>query len=78
PIDSYVLIQAADTDLALATSFTNQTRAAGYTTEDLFWLLMKDFEAKVATVGRNPVFPPTVFPRGRALFGMSRHLMDNV
>ncbi|MDI5446301.1 hypothetical protein MJL27_12020, partial [Salmonella enterica subsp. enterica serovar Anatum] len=31
-----------------------------------------------ATVGRTPVFPPTVFPRGRALFGMTRHLMDNV
>ncbi|EMV7826368.1 hypothetical protein AADC05_004912, partial [Salmonella enterica subsp. enterica serovar Lubbock] len=78
PIDSYVLIQAADTDLAFATSITNQTLAAGYTTEDMFRLLMKDFEAKGATVGRTPVFPPTVFPRGRALFGMTRHLMDNV
>lgn len=78
PIDSYVLIQAADTDLAFATSITSQTLAAGYTTEDMFNLLMKDFEAKGATVGRTPVFPPTVFPRGRALFGMTRHLMDNV
>ncbi|HCM2546771.1 TPA: hypothetical protein N3D39_004936, partial [Salmonella enterica subsp. enterica serovar Durban] len=78
PIDSYVLIQAADTDLAFATSITNQTLAAGYTTEDMFRLLMKDFEAKGATVGRTPVFPPTVFPRGRVLFGMTRHLMDNV
>lgn len=57
PIDSYVLIQAADTDLAFATSITNQTLAAGYTTEDMFRLLMKDFEAKGATVGRTPVFP---------------------
>lgn len=78
PIDSYVLIQAADTDLAFATSITNQTLAAGYTTEDMFRLLMKDFEAKGATVGRTPVFPPTVFPRGRALFGMTRYLMDSV
>ncbi|EEJ8062905.1 hypothetical protein GTM03_003796 [Salmonella enterica] len=69
---------SADTDLAFATSITSQTLAAGYTTEDMFRLLMKDFEAKGATVGRTPVFPPTVFPRGRALFGMTRHLMDNV
>ncbi|WP_155027399.1 hypothetical protein [Enterobacter ludwigii] len=78
PIDSYVLIQAADTDLAFATSITSQTLAAGYTTADMFSLLMKDFEAKGATVGRTPAFPTTVFPRGRVLFGMTRHLMDNV
>ncbi|EAO2747723.1 hypothetical protein J3739_000811 [Salmonella enterica] len=77
PIDSYVLIQAADTDLAFATSITNQTLAAGYTTEDMFRLLMKDFEAKGATVGRTPVFPPTVFPRGRALIGMPQQTIGN-
>lgn len=78
PVDSYVLIQASDTDMAFSTSITSQTLAPGYTTEDMFRLLMKDFEAKGATVGRTPVFPPTVFPRGRTLFGMTRHLMDNV
>jgi len=77
-IDSYVLIQAADTDLAFATSITSQTLAAGYTVADMKRALMKDFEAKGATEGLTPEMPATVFPRGRALFGMTRHLMDNV
>ncbi|MEP9181915.1 hypothetical protein ABKT77_24570, partial (plasmid) [Enterobacter cloacae] len=42
PIDSYVLIQAADTDLAFATSITSQTLAAGYTVADVNRALMKD------------------------------------
>ncbi|EHU9721021.1 hypothetical protein ACS3X8_003365 [Escherichia coli] len=78
PIDSYVLIQAADTDLAFATSITSQTLAAGYTVADVNRALMKDFEAKGATEGLTPEMPATVFPRGRVLFGMTRHLMDNV
>ena len=78
PIDSYVLIQAADTDLAFATSITSQTLAAGYTVADVNRALMKDFEAKGATEGLTPEMPTTVFPRGRVLFGMTRHLMDNV
>lgn len=78
PIDSYVLIQAADTDLAFSTSITSQTLAAGYTVADVNRALMKDFEAKGATEGRSPAMPVTVFPRGRVLFGMTRHLMDNV
>lgn len=78
PIDSYVLIQAADTDLAFATSITSQTLAAGYTVADVNRALMKDFEAKGATEGLTPEMPVTVFPRGRVLFGMTRHLMDNV
>ncbi|EPO4109823.1 hypothetical protein ACUADT_002259 [Enterobacter cloacae] len=78
PIDSYVLIQAADTDLAFATSITSQTLAAGYTVADVNRALMKDFEAKGASEGLTPEMPATVFPRGRVLFGMTRHLMDNV
>ncbi|EKS7780398.1 hypothetical protein ACOGYP_001802 [Edwardsiella piscicida] len=78
PVDSYVLIQAADTDLAFATSITSQTLAAGYTVADVNRALMKDFEAKGATEGLTPEMPVTVFPRGRVLFGMTRHLMDNV
>ncbi|HDX9343198.1 TPA: hypothetical protein ROX24_004763, partial [Escherichia coli] len=74
----YVLIQAADTDLAFATSITSQTLAAGYTVADVNRALMKDFEAKGATEGLTPEMPATVFPRGRVLFGMTRHLMDNV
>ena len=77
-VDSYVLIQAADTDLAFSTTVTSQTLAAGYRTTDFDTLLMKDFQLKGAEVGRTPTMPDTVFPRGRVLFGMTRHLMDNV
>ncbi|EPG2953209.1 hypothetical protein MMK61_001554 [Klebsiella aerogenes] len=78
PVDSFVLIQAADTDLAFTSSITVQTLAAGYTVADMNRALMKDFEAKGATEGVTPPMPATVFPRGRVLFGMTRDLMDNV
>lgn len=78
PVDSFVSIQAADTDLAFATSVTRQTLAKGYTVEDVFHALMKDWAPFGVTVGRTPAFPSTVFPRGRVLLGMTRHLMDNV
>jgi hypothetical protein len=51
PVDSFVLIQAADTDLAFTSSITVQTLAAGYTVADMNRALMKDFEAKGATEG---------------------------
>ncbi|HHT7529152.1 TPA: hypothetical protein ACT1UX_002053 [Raoultella planticola] len=78
PIDSFVLIQAADTDLAFTTAITAQTLAAGYTVSDMNRALMKDFEVKGAVEGVTPPMPATVFPRGRVLFGMTRDLMDNV
>lgn len=78
PVDSYVLIQAADTDLAFATSITTQTLAAGYTVADVDRALMNDFNAYGVTEGLTPAMPLTVHPRGRVLFGMTRHLMDNV
>ncbi|EPJ5456314.1 hypothetical protein ACRFE2_15330 [Klebsiella pneumoniae] len=78
PIDSFVLVQAADSDRAFATSITAQTLAAGYTVSDVNAVLMKDFNANGATEGNTPAMPATVFPRGRVLFGMTRHLMDNV
>lgn len=78
PVDGYVLIQAVDSDRAFATSITTQTLAAGYCLADVSRALMQDFAAKGATEGRSPPMPATRFPRGRVLFGMTRHLMDNV
>lgn len=78
PVDSYVLIQAADTDLAFSTSMSHQTLAAGYTCEDVSKALMNDFGVNGAIEGRTPKMPPTVFPRGRVLFGMTRHKMDDL
>lgn len=78
PVDSYILIQAADTDRAFSTTITSQTLAAGYRASDIDALLMRDFQANGATTGRTAPMPDTVFPRGRVLFGMTRNLMDNV
>lgn len=58
--------------------FSKVRLIAGYTVADVNRALMKDFEAKGATEGLTPEMPATVFPRGRVLFGMTRHLMDNV
>lgn len=77
-VDSYVLIQAADSDRAFSQSFTSYTLSAGYTVADIDRVLMKDFARYGVLPGRTPVYPPTVFPRGRVLFGMTRDLMDNV
>ncbi|EME9711225.1 hypothetical protein [Klebsiella pneumoniae] len=78
PIDSFVLIQAADSHRAFVTTMTAQTLAAGYTAADMNRVLMKDFNANGVTEGNTPVMPSTVYPRGRVLFGMTRNLMDNV
>ncbi|MCK7171575.1 hypothetical protein [Enterobacter chengduensis] len=78
PVDSYVLIQAADSDMAFITTMSHQTLAAGYTAVDLNKALMKDFSVSGVSEGKTPEMPPTVFPRGRVLFGMTRDLMDNV
>lgn len=78
PVDSYILIQAVDTDRAFATTITAQSVAAGYKVSDIDTLLMRNFEANGAVTGRTPDMPQTVFPRGRVLFGMTRNLMDNV
>lgn len=78
PVDSYLLIQAADSDRAFVTTMTHQTLAAGWTAETMFNALMKDFEANGVTRGRTPRFPSTVYSRGRVLHGMTRDLMDNV
>lgn len=78
PVDSFVLIQAGDTDAAFITSITSQTLAAGWTAADANRLLMKDFSISGATEGRTPEMPPTVFPRGKVFHGLTRNLMDNV
>ncbi len=78
PVDSYVLLQAVDSMRAYATSVTSMTLAAGYTVADFQKVLMKDFSVNGAEQGTLPQMPPTVFPRGRTMLGMTRHYMDNV
>lgn len=78
PVDSYVLIQASQSGFAFASTMSGTTLAAGWNYAEMDGALMKDFNANGVTVGSTPPMPPTVFPRGRVLFGMTRHLMDNV
>lgn len=78
PVDRYVLIQAADSDQAFLTTITTTTIGKGWTAASLNDLLMKGFAANGATQGRLPEMPPTVFPRGRVVFGVTRDIMDNV
>ncbi|KKZ19031.1 bacteriophage protein [Serratia marcescens] len=81
PVDSYILIQAGDTDIAFSTTGSASTLAAGWTADSMLSAMMLDFNAMGVTEGRRPEkekMPPTVFPRGRVLFGMSRNLMDEV
>lgn len=79
PTDTYVLIQAADTDSAFISGMTGTTIAAGYTVPEMNKVLMKDWAPFGVTDDNSQVtMPTTVFPRGRVLFGMTRHLMDNV
>lgn len=78
PVDSYVLIQASQSGFAFASTMTGTTLAAGWDYAEMDRTLMKDFNANGVTTGQTPEMPKTKFPRGRVLFGMTRHLMDNV
>lgn len=78
PVDSYVLIQAVDSQRAFATSVTSMTLSAGYNVADYQAALMKNFSAFGAEQGTLPEMPTTVFPRGRTMLGMTRDYMDNV
>lgn len=75
---TWVQIKAADSIKALITTTTARTLSAGYMPEDIDRLLMKDFSVAGITQGLTPKMPTTVYPRGRVLFGMTRHLMDNL
>ena len=77
-VDTYVLIQAGDADLAFSNAVTVHTLAAGYTVADMNRVLMQDFARYGVTEGRTPAMPAKVYPRGRVLFGKTRWLMDEV
>lgn len=78
PVDSWVLIQACDSMEAFTKAFINTTLSKGYTAADVYALLMKTLEPYGITRGIVPVFPPTVYPRGKAFFGMVHSYLDNL
>ncbi|HDU3462272.1 TPA: hypothetical protein RFL89_000592 [Klebsiella aerogenes] len=78
PVDSYILVQACDSEEAFTSAFINTTISKGYTTEDIYIELMKRLEPYGISRGIVPEFPPTVFPRGRSLFGYVHNYLDEV
>ncbi len=78
PTDTFILIQAIDGHNAFINATINQTVAAGYTVADINNLLMRNLAPFGITPGLMPEMPPTVFPRGKTMYGMTRDYLDNV
>ena len=78
PVDSWIMVQACDSEEAFTSAFINTTISKGYTTEDIYVELMKVLEPYGISRGIVPEFPPTVFPRGRSLFGFVHEYLDEV
>ncbi|RXA96957.1 hypothetical protein [Yersinia sp. 2105 StPb PI] len=78
PTDTFILIQAIDGHNAFINATINQTVATGYTVADINQLLMRNLEPFGITQGIMPEMPPTVFPRGKTMYGMTRDYLDNV
>lgn len=78
PTDTYVMIQAADTDQAFSSAITSKTISKGYTVADVRRAAMSDFNPYGVTPGVLGDAPATVFPRGKTLLTMTRNVMDNV
>lgn len=76
--DSYVIIQACDSLEAFINATIMTTIAKGYTLEDVYNLLMKHLEPFGIVGGIVPVFPKTVFPRGKTFYGMVHDYLDNL
>lgn len=72
PTDTYVVIQAADSDQAHNFAVMNTTLAAGYTQQDVHSALMKPIGVYDIVAGATPEFTTTKAPRGKPMFGMHR------
>ena len=77
-VDSWILVQACDSEEAFVSAFVSATIQKGYTTEDVYNLLMTSLKPYGIGRGVTPVFPSTVFPRGRAFFGYVHNYLDEV
>lgn len=78
PTDTYVVIQAADSDQAHNFSVMNTTLAAGYTQQDVHAALMKPIGVYDIVAGAVPEFATTKAPRGKPMFGMHRDEVSNL
>lgn len=77
-VDSWILVQACDSVEAFVSAFMNTTLRKGYTTEDVYNSIMTILEPYGIARGVIPVFPPTVFPRGRAFFDYVHNYLDEI
>jgi hypothetical protein len=78
PTDTYVVIQAVDGNNAWNNATINQTIAAGYTVQDLHKQTLQNLAPFGITQGVTPDMPPTVFPRGRTMYGNTRDVLHNI
>ncbi|XTZ36839.1 hypothetical protein ACQYRI_12605 [Salmonella enterica] len=78
PGDSFLLIQAGDSEQAFATSVSAKTLSKGYQLADIYKATMRDFNPYGVTPGLLSDMPETVFPRGKTLLTMTRNVMDNI
>lgn len=72
PVDTYLHIQAADTDQAITYSFVNTTLAAGYTQRDVHDTLVEAMQSYGIKGSRSPNYDPLRAGRGKVLFGLVR------
>jgi len=78
PTDTYVVIQAVDGNNAWNNATINQTIAAGHTVQDIHTQALQNLAPYGIQPGITPAMPPTVFPRGRTMYGMTRDVLHNI
>ena len=78
PTDTYLDIIAADGDQAYSQAFSNQTLAAGHTSDDIFKAVSQTMQAYGVTAGTAPPASPQASAsaiRPKVMFGPSRDIL---
>lgn len=75
--DTVLSIAAGDGDEAFLESFTNESLAAGATQADVFDAAKKEYSKNCVGDGFLAEFDNAPAPRGRVLFGRSRHYLTS-
>lgn len=76
--DTWVLVQAIDGHEAISYATVSSTLSKGHSVRDLYQALLKGLEPYSIIKGVEPVFPTTIFPRGRTLHGKVATYLDEV
>lgn len=81
PTDTYLFLNAADTDKAYNNAVASTTLAAGSTSEDKLKELLKSFQKIDPTVSLGLITPDLtklVYPRAVAMYGMARNFVREI